>query len=138
MGDVHEAAIVGRRCEHLFRVLVLEVEDACHRARRSLQLGMLEGMRDLLAVQPDLALAAREPGQELLPGSGGHALACLAARLRAQSGHQAPFSFSGIPSASSPCRSDSTASWSKRKYERGGRTPQTLEECASSGHSRGS
>ena len=43
---------------------------------------------------------------------------------------------SGVPSASSWWRSDSTAAWSKRKYERGGRMPQRFEPRGSSRHSR--
>src|SRR6185312_9494447 len=44
---------------------------------------------------------------------------------------------SGIPSISRLSRSESMAAWSKRKYERGGSGPQVLDECRSSGHSRG-
>jgi hypothetical protein len=136
--DVHEATVVGRRSEHLVRVLVLEVEHPRHRLRGGAQLEVLERMGDPFPVQPNLAGVAAQTSQELFSCPRGSVRLRAPCLLGAGRCHQAPLSLSGIPRASRPCRSDSTASASKRKYERGGRMPQTFDECGSSGHSRGS
>ena len=60
----------GRRGEHPVGVLVLEVEHARERERRLAELGVVEGMRDLLAAQPDLAAALAQPVEELRAGAG--------------------------------------------------------------------
>ena len=84
---------------------------------------MLERVRDLLAVQPDLALVAvAGPSRNCSP-----VRAAASGCVPAFSGRELPSGSllvsAGFPSASRPCRSDSIASASKRKYERGGRMP---------------
>src|SRR6476661_2923141 len=119
------SSMARRRRQHLVGVLVLQVVDAGHGARRLCQLRVLERVGDLLAVQPDLAGVAAQAVQELLAGAGG----CR--RLLLRGCHHASWCVSGgscSPLASRPSRSWRTASSSKRKYDRGGRMPQTLLE----------
>src|SRR6185437_5797637 len=101
-GDVDQAAVVGRRRQHLVGVLVLQVIDAGHGARRLGQLRVLERVGDLLAVQPDLAGVAAQAVKELLAGAGG----CR--RLLLRGCHHASWCVSGgscSPLASRPSRS---------------------------------
>ncbi len=72
VGDVHGRAVGGRRREHLGGVLVLQVVDAGERHGRAAQLVVVERMRDLDPVQPQLAGVAAQAVQELLAGAGAH------------------------------------------------------------------
>ena len=103
------ALVVRRRREHLVGVFVLKVEHARQRQRGLPEFRVLERVCDLLALEPDLALALAQPFQELLASA--RALRLLDVNL----GHQSPPAGSGCPSASSPWRSASTAAESKRK-----------------------
>ncbi len=86
VGDVDQPAVVGRRRQHLVGVLVLQVVHTGHRLRGGAQLRMLERVRDLLPVQPDLARVAGQAVEELLAGARGGGRG---------GGHQMGTSFSG-------------------------------------------